>query len=206
MYNGADGLMELPDTQETGLNPPVDVLKDIFNISELQENLSVDNSGIPMGLDLGGDALHPPLPPRPKTPKIEFSPDNVTNIYNQLSELINTGNEILGNVQYLINNNSIIDPEMVASAASLLNAISAMVREFNKIHMQHVKFEQMKEFEQMKAKERRRILKYKVKEAKKLMGKEDTKDITGTISYCQEDVINTIVQSEQKQITTTVEK
>ena len=179
-----------------------DVLKDIFDISELQENIASD---IPVS-GLGGDTLHPPLPPRPKTPRVEFSPDNVGNIYNQLSELINTGNEILGNVQYLINNNSIIDPEMVASAASLINSISGMVKEFNKIHMQHVKFEQAKEFELMKAKERRKILKYKVNEAKKLMGKEDAKDITGTISYCQEDVINTIVQSEQKQISGTVEK
>jgi hypothetical protein len=198
--------MELPDTQEAGINPTNDDLKDIFDIAELQENLSGNNSSNPIGLDLGGDTLHPPMPPRPKAPKVEFTPDNIGNIYSQLSDLINTGNDILGNVQYLINNNSIIDPEMVASVASLINSISSMVKEFNKTHMMHVKFEQMKEFEIMKAKERRKILKYKVNEAKKLMGKEDAKDITGSITYCQEDVINTIVQSEQKQITTTVEK
>ena len=193
--------MELDNDKEAGLIPPDDSLKEIFDIMEVQENISgvsyaVQDASIPI----------PPPPPRPKLPKIEFSIENVGNIYKQLSDLINSGNEILASVQYLINNNSVIDPEMVASAASLLNAITTMLKEFNKTHMQHVKFEQAKEFEQMKAKERRKILKYKVNEAKKLLGKGEEKDITGVISYCQEDVINTIVQSEQKQISGTVEK
>lgn len=141
-------------------------------------------------------------PSRTVTPPriVNFTPDNIEQIYKALSELIAKGQSVFDTLSVLIASSSVPDPDLIASASALMNAIKDSLREFAKIHMHYVKFEQTKELEQMKMTERRKLLQYRTREARRLLEMKKNsgeKDITDMVTFCQEDVVNAIVASEK---------
>lgn len=85
------------------------------------------------------------------------SPENV---YKKLGDLVETGNEILKSIQYIIGSDP-ENPETIAGAASLINSVKDTLKEFSKIHLMKVKFEQQKELERLKLENKKKILNHK---------------------------------------------
>jgi hypothetical protein len=156
-------------------------LNEIFNIEDVKENvarLSLSTS-------------------------VEFNPKNIKEIYKALSELIAQGQSMFDTLKALIESSAVPDPDLIESASSLMNAISSVLKEFTKIHMNYMKFEQAKEMERMKMRERRKLLKYKSKEARAMIDykkSDGSIDITGQVKFVQEEIISRIIQSEGRQI------
>ena len=130
---------------------------------------------------------------------------NVAEIYTQLNSLIKTGNEILENSKYTIETNP-DDSEAVQAASSIINALRDTVKEFNKLHIEHLKHGHAKELELLKIQGRKESILLKSSEAQKMMAKNnpgllgnDESNVEDLISYSQEDVIKSILDIEKQQ-------
>lgn len=89
---------------------------------------------------------------------IESNSDvNVDNVYRELEQLISVGNDILKTAKYAADMDPTADG-VLAGTASMLNAVKDTVKEFTKIHLQKLKFEQQKELELIKQAGRERIV------------------------------------------------
>ena len=114
-------------------------------------------------------------------------------VYSELEKLIENGNVAL---QVL----AAIDPDVsgseVASAtASLMNAIKGCMAEFTKIHMQHIKFQQQMQLEELKHKHKLEQIK-----AKGLVTKEQSATDTFDVDAGQVSLVEWETESVTKYI------
>lgn len=121
--------------------------------------------------------------------------DKPETVYSKLSNIVCNSEVTLTKVQQLITLDSAPNPELVSSAASLLNALNETLKEFTKIHLNKIKFEQAKELELLKANAKRELIEFKIKESKKASAIDVPHD---TIPYTQEDIVSTIIKNNIK--------
>jgi hypothetical protein len=141
-------------------------------------------------------------------PEEEQSSDEVeldkAKVYSELATLVKNGNDVLSTVKMMIEADP--DAEMVHGAAQMLNAIRDTLKEFTKIHMSKLKFEQQKELENLKIQGRKELTEHKFDKAKELLTQKNPKQVgydpnttEDLLPFCQEKVIEAIVQEEKKQ-------
>lgn len=112
-------------------------------------------------------------------------------VYGELENLIGLGKEILKNAKYAIE----IDPTAegaLTGVASVINAVKDIVKEFTKVHLQNLKFEQQIQIEKLKQKGREKLA--------KMRKTEDTSDIEELVPYNQEEnirIIKRILETEK---------
>jgi len=132
---------------------------------------------------------------------IELDKDKV---YTELATLIKNGNDVFSTVKMMIE----ADPEaeMVQGAASMLNAIKDTLREFTKLHIAQMRFEQQKEIEELKIKGRKEINEHKFNKAKELIDNKQSQNQIGfdptttteLMPFSQEKIIEAIVNEEKE--------
>ena len=91
---------------------------------------------------------------------ITESPDidiDVAKAYTELADLIKTGKEILDNSKYVIETNP-EDSESVQAAASIINSLKDLTKEFTKIHTGHLEHQRRKELELLRIKGKEELL------------------------------------------------
>lgn len=96
-------------------------------------------------------------------------------VYAQLQKLIENGNvalQVLGAIDP-----DVSGTEVASSTASLMNAIKNCVAEFTKIHMQHIKFQQVLQLEQIKHEHKMQQLELR-REIQKTKNNSNLMDIT----------------------------
>jgi len=111
---------------------------------------------------------------------------DVKRVYNELEGLISLGNGILKNAKYAVE----MDPTaegVLGGAASMINAVKDTVKEFSKIHLQNLKFEQQVQLENLKQAGREKLVALKNTE-------EDVPE--NLIPFSQEDIIKEIISNE----------
>jgi hypothetical protein len=112
---------------------------------------------------------------------------DVSRVYNELEGLISVGNQILKNAKYAVE----MDPTaegVLAGTSSMMNAIKDTVKEFTKIHLQNLKFEQQVQLEKLKQQGREKLV-----ELRKTEPEEDYEDL---VPYNQENIIKEIMENE----------
>jgi hypothetical protein len=80
-----------------------------------------------------------------------------------------------------------------SGAASVLNAVKDVTKEFTKIHFQNLKHMQSIELERIKQENRERLLQIKLEAMKGTM-----KQAEQLVPYCQEDVVKMILNADAK--------
>jgi hypothetical protein len=117
----------------------------------------------------------------------------VENVYQEFTDLIKTGKTVLASAAEAVRYNP--DGENLAGLSSLINTVKDTLKEFSKVHLLQVKYNQQIAIEELKAKKKLEFLK-----AKSLLEKENNKDDTPTnlIKFNQEEIIDAIVESETK--------
>lgn len=108
-------------------------------------------------------------------------------VYAQLERLIENGNialQILGAV----------DPDVsgidtAVATASLMNAIKNCVAEFTKIHLQHIKFQQLIQLEEIKHQYKMEELKLRKEISKNTSGNDENENVTELIPWETEGAI-----------------
>jgi hypothetical protein len=111
----------------------------------------------------------------------------VKRVYNELENLISLGNGILKNAKYAVE----MDPTaegVLAGTASMMNAVKDTVKEFTKIHLQNLKFEQQVQLEKLKQNGREKIV-----ELRKTDNEEEYENL---VPFNQEDIIKEIMENE----------
>lgn len=114
---------------------------------------------------------------------------DVNRVYGELEGLINIGNDILKNAQYAVE----MDPTaegVLGGAASMLNAVKDTVKEFTKVHLQNLKFQQQMELEKLKQQGREKLV--------EMRHGEDDEENTHLVPFNQEEIIKGIVDQEKK--------
>ena len=115
---------------------------------------------------------------------------DVTRVYKELSGLIEVGNDVLKSAKYAID----MDPTaegVLGGAASVINSIKDTVKEFTKIHMQNLKFEQQKELEFIKQQGREKLVLLRQPD-------DEESDDLATVPYNQEEIINQLNEMEKE--------
>lgn len=113
---------------------------------------------------------------------------DVERVYGELSTLISTGNEIIKNAKYAVD----MDPTaegVLAGTASMMNSVKDTIKEFTKIHLQNIKFEQQMQLEKVKQEGREKLVELRKIDA-------DVEDLTHLVPFNQEDIIRDIINSE----------
>lgn len=136
------------------------------------------------------------------TPKI-----NHKKVYEELAELIKNGNDILSTTKLMIESDP--DAEMVHASAQLLSSIKDMMKEYTKLYLNEVKFDQRKEIEQMKFQAKQEELSFKLKASKALLQDRQNLQVTSQnmpnstdaelVPYSQEQAVFDIIQQEKQQ-------
>lgn len=133
---------------------------------------------------IGDDNIPQTFAPTINSPPLHIKENeqiDICKVYNNMAELVSSGNRILSIAENALNGDPTIEGG-IAGAATLLNAVRDTVSEFNKLYLQNLKFEQMKQFEDIKQKNREKLLIMKLKNNLQ----ENSID---TVSYCQEEVV-----------------
>lgn len=113
---------------------------------------------------------------------------DVKRVYGELASLIEIGNDVLKSAKYAID----IDPTaegVLAGASSVIHAVNDTVKEFTKIHIQNLKFEQQKQIEYIKQKGREKLVLLR-------QPTDEEKDIE-TVPYNQEEIIKQLNEMEK---------
>lgn len=115
---------------------------------------------------------------------------DVDKVYGELASLISIGNDILKSAKYAVE----VDPTaegILAGTASMLNAIKDTVKEFSKIHMQNLRFNQQIELEKIKQRGKEKLL--------KMRGTDEAEtDTMELVPFNQEDVIANLISEQKK--------
>lgn len=140
--------------------------------------------------------------------KDESSSIDINKVYEELTTLVKSGNEIFSTIKIVIEQNP--DPEMVTSAANLLSAIRDTLKEFTKIYTSQMRFNQVKDIELMRINSKKDQLQFKFDKMKELvLSKNAPLDSNGAkqitdgqvvqdmVPYCQERIINEIMKAEK---------
>ena len=117
---------------------------------------------------------------------------NVDKVYSELSELIALGSNVLKSAKYAVD----MDPTaegVLAGTASMMNAVKDTVKEFTKIHLQNIKFQQQVELEKIKQKGREKLIELRNQ------GKEVDGEVIDTTPFCVEDIIEELNSYEKNQ-------
>jgi orotidine-5'-phosphate decarboxylase len=112
----------------------------------------------------------------------------VERVYNELENLISLGNGILKNAKYAVE----MDPTaegVLAGTASMMNAVKDTVKEFTKIHLQNLKFEQQVQLEKLKQLGREKII--------ELRKSDDDEEFENLVPFNQESIIKEIMENKK---------
>lgn len=77
-------------------------------------------------------------------------------VYGQLERLIENGNQTLETLNAF--DLDVASPDIINAATSLMNSIKNCMTEFTKIHLQHIKFQQSIQMEEIKFKHKQEII------------------------------------------------
>lgn len=123
---------------------------------------------------------------------------NVEKIYGELGNLIKTGNDILKSAEYLVSVEP--DGESIAGAAQMINSVKDVIREFSKLHTNHIRHQQNMELEKLKQDNREKLLEIKYKKEQDLKKNPaligDDGNVINTVGFNQEKVIQEIIDAE----------
>lgn len=141
--------------------------------------------------------------------KADCTTVDINKVYDELTALVKSGNEIFATIKIVIEQNP--DPEMVTSAANMLIAIRDTLKEFTKIYSSQMRFSQQKDIEMIRINAKKDQLQFKFDKMKEIIDAKaalvtggNQKMLTGNdpnvqdmVPYCQESVINDIMKSEK---------
>jgi len=116
---------------------------------------------------------------------------DVVRVYNELSNLLSTGNNLLESAKYAVDQ----DPTqegILTGAAALLSTIKDVMKEFTKVHLQNIKFEQAKQLQLLKHNDRKDLV-----ELKNTLDKTAQELPKDALAYTQEDIVRQIIESQE---------
>ncbi|HPM74236.1 MAG TPA: hypothetical protein PLA71_00775 [Saccharofermentans sp.] len=122
-------------------------------------------------------------PPRPEKNALDGL-NTLEGVYTQMAELAKTGNELLETAKYSLESQP-DNAEAIAGVASLLNSVKDTLKEFSKVYLMKVRFDQQKELENLKTENKKKLLEHKISVDSE-SGSNTTKDL---IPYSQEQLI-----------------
>jgi hypothetical protein len=114
---------------------------------------------------------------------------DTTRVYGELEDLILLGKDILKNAKYAIE----LDPTAegaMSGVSSVISAVTDIVKEFTKIHLQHLRFQQQVELEKIKQKGREKLVELRQKNTEQ----DDQIEKGDLIMYSQEQIVEVINQ------------
>ena len=130
-----------------------------------------------------------------KKESVQVDPNNIEQVYGELSKLVKSGQEVFENVKVLVENNP-GDPELIGGAARMLDSIRETLKEFTRVHLIELKHKQQMEMEMIKIGGKREILNTKIQATKELQGGTNASNVQ-MLAYNQEDMIKSILAAEK---------
>ena len=112
-------------------------------------------------------------------------------IYNELSELIIISKKLLKNAEYMLETNP--DGESLSGAASLINAVRNVIKEFTNLYRDNIKYEKMKEIEKYKNDLKKELMEHKKNMSENGIGDKDVP----MLEYSQEELVKQILKDQQ---------
>ncbi len=108
-------------------------------------------------------------------------------LYEELSNLMDVGKRAMASASYILESTG--DSESISGVATMLNSLKQIISEFNKIHLMNLKFEQQKEFEEIKFENRMKAIAARNSEG----AGEDIEDL---MAYNTDNIIEAVLAQE----------
>ncbi len=108
-------------------------------------------------------------------------------LYEELSNLMDVGKRALASATYILESTG--DSESISSCSLMISALRSIISEFNKIHLMNLKFEQQKEFEEIKFENRMKAIAARNSEG-------DGEDIEDLMAYNTDNIIEAVLAQE----------
>ena len=120
-----------------------------------------------------------------------ISDDHITKtddqkIYNELNNILATGDKILRASEYLVT--STPDPDNIASAASLISSLKDVMKEFTVLYRDEIKFKRQMQLENFKAQKKKELVLLK-------MSEKENNDLNDEemIEFSQESIVRSLL-------------
>lgn len=153
----------------------INKLNEIFNLKDLKE--SIDNyNQISTNLNL----------------------TDQSKVYDELSKLIQNGNFILETLKYHVENN-LDNAELINGIANIMNSIRDTLKEFTKIYLNQIQFEQKLQIEKLRLAGRKELLDAKIKATNNLLNIQNNNQSIPLIPYTPENIIKEIIEIEKEE-------
>lgn len=175
-------------------------LNNIFNIDDASDD-EVDNAITQMT-----NSASNIVQKKPQNINVNITPENVDRIYSELGELVKSGKTILEAANYAISSTDAPDGEVMSAAASMINSLKDVLKEFNKINYSEILHNQKKEIAEIQIKAKRELQERKIEAMKEMLAMKNDNTINVTpnqipmIEFSQEDIIKKLIEAEKKDV------
>ena len=112
---------------------------------------------------------------------------NVSEMYAELNKLMDVGKRAMASASYILESTG--DAESISGVATMLTSLKQILGEYNKIHLMNLKFEQQKEFEQIKFNNRMKAIAARNSEG-------EGEDIEDLLAYNTDNIIEAVLAQE----------